>query len=101
MNKPTFRVLAFDHATCDAEYCGAETTTRATPVDGSSVRVHSANTLQPAPTVTLRVRDLLPALQHAVSNRLSWVKDFEEDPVVVTPDLYEVLLTLQRMKRAA
>ncbi|MEQ1824293.1 MAG: hypothetical protein ABL921_00010 [Pirellula sp.] len=103
MNKPAFRVVAFDHATCDADYCGTETTTKPCAFDG--IKLHTpfdaSPEARPTATVTVRIRDIMPALQHAGANKLSWVRDFADDPVVITRDLYDVLLTLERLKRTA
>ena len=107
MLKPVFRVVGLDQATCDSEYDGSETATQPiqlTVFRGDSVAVDS-NLDAPCVTnstesVTLRLKDILPALNQAASNRLSWVRDFEDDPIVVSRDFYEVLLTYQSMKRA-
>lgn len=107
MIKPVFRVVGLDQATCDSEYNGAETATRPiqlTLFRGDSTEADSNPTAScptnSADSVTLRLKDILPALNQAASNRLSWVRDFEDDPVVVSRDFYEVLLTYQSMKRA-
>ena len=102
MNKPVFRVVGLDQATCEADYCGAETATKPTnfTVFRGETPSHEPSIVS-SDAVTVRLKDLLPALAQAHSKRLSWVRDFEEDPVVVTRDLYEVLLTLERLKNAA
>lgn len=107
MIKPVFRVVGLDQATCDSEYNGAETATQPiqlTLFHGDSV-AEDANPEAPCPanstdSVTLRLKDILPVLKQASANRLSWVRDFEDDPIVVSRDFYEVLLTYQNMKRA-
>lgn len=100
MNKPVFRVVGLDHATCDDEYCGTETSTRPTeePMLGAELSIFPPT--MPA-TVTVRLRDMLPAFQLATTTRLAWVDDFADDPVVITKDLFDVLLTYQRFKNAA
>ena len=107
MIKPVFRVVGLDQATCDSEYDGAETATRSiqlTLFRGDSAEADS-NPKAPSATsstdsVTLRLKDILAVLHQAASNRLSWIRDFEDDPIVVSRDFYEVLLTYQNMKRA-
>lgn len=113
MNKPVFRVVGLDQATCEAEYVAAETTTKPasiemlklyTPPDSplaSKAPEPTGVTIHPSNNVTVRVRDIMPALQQSSGNRLAWVTDFADDPVVITRDLYDVLLTFQRMNRAA
>jgi hypothetical protein len=51
--------------------------------------------------MTVRVRDIMPVLLQAGASRRSWVSDFADDPVVITRDLYEVLVTFERFQRAA
>lgn len=45
----------------------------------------------PPATVSLRLGDLLPLLAMAKDGRYAWVKDFLDDEVRITDDLYEVL----------
>ena len=44
-----------------------------------------------APTVRVRLGDLLPLLALAKRERYLWLQDFLDDEVRITPDLYEVL----------
>ena len=101
MNKPVFRVVGLDHATCDADYCGTETTTKQASIDTHGVKLYSPTPMETFESVTVRIRDIMPALLQSSVNRLNWVNDFADDPVVITRDLYEVLLTYQQMKRVA
>jgi len=100
MNKPVFRVVGLDHATCDDEYRGAETTTQPTQAKMLETHYSDAHGSEPQ-TVRVRLGDVLPTLQASVSARLAWVHDFQDDPIVITKDLYEVLLTYRRFKKAA
>ena len=100
MNKPVFRVVGLDHATCDNEYCGTETSTRPSAEQRFDAERSFFPPTMPA-TVTVRLRDMLPAFQNAATARLAWVNDFADDPVVISKDLYDVLLTYQRFKNAA
>jgi len=101
MNKPVFRVVGLDHATCDDAYCGTETTTKPTSMDALGVRLYSPEPTECIDTVTVRIRDIMQVLQQSATNRLSWVQDFADDPVVITRDLYDVLLTYDRLRRAS
>lgn len=100
MNKPVFRVVGLDQATCDDEYCGTETSTQPNSPDVFGTELSIWPESEPA-TVTVRLGDILPALQSSAASRLAWVQDFAEDPVVITKDLYDVLLRFQRLKNAA
>ena len=100
MNKPVFRIVGLDHATCDDAYCGAETTTRPIAEQMFDADLSLFPPTMPA-TVTVRLRDMLPAFQSSATARLAWINDFADDPVVISKDLYDVLLTYQRFKNAA
>ncbi len=100
MNKPVFRVVGLDHATCNSEYCGTETTTTPSSRDTLIAKFAAPSRSSPS-TVTVRLRDMLPNLQRSTSAGLAWVNDFADDPVVITKDLYDVLLTYERLRRAA
>ena len=100
MNKPVFRVVGLDHATCDSEYCGIETRTVPTCPDVLGTELSLWKETEPA-TVTVLLRDILPILQRSSASRFAWVQDFEDDPVVITKDLYDVMLNFQRLKNAA
>jgi hypothetical protein len=45
----------------------------------------------PSPHIRLRLGDLLPLVALAHRNNYGWLKDFLDDEVSVTEDLYEVL----------
>ena len=99
MNKPVFRVVGLDQATCDDAYFGDETSTEGSFVSTAVPQLSLFHPFEPE-TVTIRLCDMLLPLRTA-SARLAWVNDFADDPVVITKDLYEVLLTYQRLKNAA
>lgn len=44
-----------------------------------------------APTIRIRLGDLLPLLSAAKRDNYHWLSDFVDEEVRVTPDLYEVL----------
>ena len=43
------------------------------------------------PSVRVSLGDLLPLVALAHRNNYLWLRDFLDDEVVITPDLYEVL----------
>jgi hypothetical protein len=57
--------------------------------------VHSANHQQ----VTVNVGEVLPLLADALASRRTWLRDFEDDEITVSADLYEVLLAYRHFRR--
>lgn len=55
----------------------------------------------PEPTVRVRLGDLLPILNAAQRFNYRWLKDFLDDEVSVTEDLYEVLQVFQDRRPVA
>lgn len=95
------RVISVAHSTCDDCYRDAPMTIAAiseawcespSPAAPQSDAAHEQ--------VTLRFRDLLVAVMQSKVKQLAWIDDFQDDPVVVTRDLYEVILALQQFRRA-
>ena len=54
-----------------------------------------------APTVRVRLSDLLPLITAAQRKNFTWVQDFMEDEVAVTADLYEVLRSFRTFRPAS
>lgn len=54
-----------------------------------------------ANTITLPLGDVLPLLADAVATRRTWLRDFEDDQITVSSDLYEVLLAYQQYRQAS
>ena len=52
-----------------------------------------------APQVTVSVGEVLPLLAHAVASQRTWLKDFTDDEISISADLYEVLLAYQYYRR--
>ncbi len=48
--------------------------------------------------VAISVRELLPLLADAWQNKRAWLNDFDGDRVIVSQDLYEVLLAYKRYR---
>jgi hypothetical protein len=49
--------------------------------------------------VAVSVSDLLPLLADAWNSRRAWLNDFSTDRVIVSQDLYEVLLAYKRLRQ--
>jgi hypothetical protein len=45
--------------------------------------------------VTVSVDEVLPLLADAVASQRTWLKDFKDDEITISADLYEVLLAYQ------
>jgi len=54
---------------------------------------------QHRPTVTVPLMDILPLLADAVRSQRTWLRDFEDDEITISMDLYEVLLAYQHYRR--
>ncbi|HZZ26838.1 MAG TPA: hypothetical protein VFE46_02430 [Pirellulales bacterium] len=46
-------------------------------------------------TVTVSLGEVLPLLADAVNSRRTWLKDFANDEITISADLYEVILAYQ------
>ena len=50
-------------------------------------------------TVELPLGKILPLLADAVNSQRTWLRDFEDDQVTISTDLYEVILAYQHCRR--
>lgn len=64
---------------------------------------HGPETTRPAsdnePTVRVSLGEILPLLADAVTSRRTWLRDFQDDEVTISTDLYEVILAYQHCRR--
>ena len=51
------------------------------------------------PRVTVSLSEVLPLLADAVQCERTWLRDFEDDPLSISTDLYEMLLAYQHFRR--
>jgi hypothetical protein len=49
--------------------------------------------------VTLPLGDILPLLADAYQSQRTWLRDFEDDEITLSTDLYEVILAYQHCRR--
>jgi hypothetical protein len=49
--------------------------------------------------VSVPLGEILPLLADAVRNQRTWLRDFEDDQVTISTDLYEVILAYQHYRR--
>lgn len=52
-----------------------------------------------ANTVRARVGEIFPLLADAVRNERTWLRDFVDDEITISTDLYEVILAYQHCRR--
>jgi hypothetical protein len=50
-------------------------------------------------TVTVPLGDVLRLLADAVESNRTWLRDFEDDEITISGDLYEVVLAYQHYRR--
>lgn len=55
----------------------------------------------PEPSVRIRLGDLLPLVAMADRRNFIWLKDFLDDEVAVTDDLYDVLQNFRAVRPGA
>ncbi len=51
--------------------------------------------------MTVALGDILPLLADAVQTKRAWLQDFENEPVTLSADLYEVLMAYQDLRQTA
>lgn len=49
--------------------------------------------------VTVPLSEVLPLLADAVNCERMWLRDFDDDPISISTDLYEMLLAYQHFRR--
>ncbi len=50
-------------------------------------------------TVTVPLGEILPLLADAVRSERTWLRDFEDDELTISTDLYEMILAYQHFRR--
>jgi hypothetical protein len=53
------------------------------------------------PSVPIRLSDLYPLLAQAVRDNYVWLRDFENDEILVSSDLYEVVRAFSNIRPSA
>jgi hypothetical protein len=49
--------------------------------------------------ITVSVGEVLPLLADALASRRTWLRDFEDDEMTISSDLYEVLMAYRHFRR--
>ena len=50
-------------------------------------------------TIKLPLGEIFPLLADAVQSQRTWLRDFEDDEITISTDLYEVILAYQYCRR--
>jgi hypothetical protein len=53
------------------------------------------------PPITVRLDHVLPLLLDASAHNRQWLKDFADETLEISADLYDILLAYQRTRKAA
>ncbi len=64
---------------------------------GDSSDVAEAST--PQNSVTVPLEEVIPLLADAAVSQRTWLRDFADDEITISMDLYEVLLAYQHYRR--
>jgi hypothetical protein len=54
---------------------------------------------QSGDVVNVPLGEVLPLLADAVRNERTWLRDFEDEQITISTDLYEVILAYQHYRR--
>ncbi len=66
---------------------------------GDSATLDVAQSTTPQTSVTVPLTEVMPLLADAVQSERTWLRDFADDEVTISMDLYEVLLAYQHYRR--
>ncbi len=61
--------------------------------------VNASETKEDRNKVTVPLLEILPLLADAVQSKRTWLRDFEDDEITISMDLYEVILAYQHYCR--
>jgi hypothetical protein len=65
----------------------------------SESRVNTVTERSRQNTVSVPLGDILPMLADAVESNRTWLRDFTDDEITISSDLYEVILAYQHYRR--
>ena len=68
------------------------------PQEGRQASVLDAETTSQS-TVSVSASEVFGMLADAIQSNRAWLRDFENDEVTISTDLYEVLLAYQHVRR--
>ena len=65
----------------------------------SESRVNTVESSERKDVVSIPLGDILPMLSDAIQSNRTWLRDFRDDEVTISSDLYEVILAYQHYRR--
>jgi hypothetical protein len=65
------------------------------PEDAASVNAEGRG----RETITVPLGEIVPLLADAVQSERTWLRDFDDDDITISMDLYEVILAYQHYRR--
>ena len=65
----------------------------------SESQVNTVAARRPQETVTVPMGEIAPLLADAVESNRNWLRDFADDEVTISSDLYEVILAYRHYRR--
>lgn len=71
------------------------------PNDRLQVNQQSVPSPASDPHVVVKLADILDPLSDAIDSDRTWLRDFREDQVTISQDLYDVLLAYRKLKKTA
>jgi len=69
------------------------------PQDEAAATISLAESRNHTQAVTVPLMEVLPLLADAIQSERTWLRDFADDEVTISMDLYEVLLAYQHYRR--
>jgi len=66
---------------------------------GTEDRNVEALSPQHADKITVPLCEIFPLLADAVHSKRTWLEDFGDDEIAISPDLYDVILSYQHFRR--
>lgn len=67
--------------------------------EGNSAALGVVESQSDRETVTIPLMEVMPLLVDAVQSERTWLRDFKDDELTISMDLYEVLLAYQHYRR--
>jgi hypothetical protein len=65
----------------------------------SESRIDTVESAERKDVVSVPLGDILPMLSDAIQSNRTWLRDFRDDEVTISSDLYEVILAYQHYRR--
>ncbi|HEY6565415.1 MAG TPA: hypothetical protein VIY86_13015 [Pirellulaceae bacterium] len=67
--------------------------------DASDATAEPASECCSRPSIPVKVGELVQVLTHATHAKRAWLEDFQHEEVLLSPDLYEIMMAYQHYHR--